>query len=579
MTARRLVLSVALCHCRAVVGRSASHASSASNSLALEPGGRPPRDQLFCEPGRNDGRLQPALPCKNGPFLMDYLAHYGEGIGGSMLARQQQLIYAEAIGARYIDDGSKYESNRPEGPGCSHTVPLPGCAGWILDAPAARELSSNDLLCYAARYPDLAAAYGKDTEALLRHWSAHGRSEGRNAYCTPTQQKESSLEGGSSALGNASQSLRKRVWDAHDHVDYTAFFGMGPDADCDFCSLQHWTSANSSHLRVVNYGEMDIGQMMRQQEDICTARELGQPLPTTDPVLRQFTNNPKRQNMVLKFEALKLFVHLKRELADWTLPCMFSEAFVARFAKAREARRLVPSRPADEIWMAIHLRWGDVGSSGTMQARYADKTVPLTLLTEQTLKVKQLLGVSRRLVVHFFSEIDEAAVEDFTSALPGTRLHTSASVAETFDLWSQCEISLGTRGSQFFMVASHLAPRSLILDRTSGKENSLSGVYASGSHGGTRILRKRHPIVYVGPDGFSEAAWHQAAQLLWGAVAATPATPATNQAAPEPDAEPCADWCSAHEALWSDKCTWDNCLGCLTCTDALQPVVAAGHRA
>merc|ERR1719238_2423118 len=43
--------------------------------------------------------------------------------------------------------------------------------------------TSRDLLCYATRYPDLAAALGNDTDALLRHWSSKGRAEGRDPYC------------------------------------------------------------------------------------------------------------------------------------------------------------------------------------------------------------------------------------------------------------------------------------------------------------------------------------------------------------------------------------------------------------
>ena len=49
----------------------------------------------------------------------------------------------------------------------------------------------------------------------------------------------------------------------------------------------------------------------------------------------------------------------------------------------------------------------------------------------------------------------------FVQAVPEARLHTRASVAETLDLWSQCEVSLGTSGSQFFVLASHLSPRRL----------------------------------------------------------------------------------------------------------------------
>ena len=143
------------------------------------------------------------------------------------------------------------------------------------------------------------------------------------------------------------------------------------------------------------------------------------------------------------------------------------------------------------------------------------------------------------------------------------------------------QVSLGTAGSQFFVVASHLSPRSLILDRTPGAEGD----------GDLQVPSRRHPIVRVGPEGFSEAAWHGAAKLIWGddAAAATTATAATaadqaaDQAAPaaadaapaRAEPEPCASWCAAHEATWLEKCAWGKgpCLGCLECTDALQPLV------
>ena len=149
------------------------------------------------------------------------------------------------------------------------------------------------------------------------------------------------------------------------------------------------------------------------------------------------------------------------------------------------------------------------------------------------------------------------------------------------------QVSLGTAGSQFFVVASHLSPRSLILDRTRGAEGN----------GDLQVPSRRHPIVRVGPEGFSEAAWHGAAKLIWGDGAATTATATTataatatdqaaewaaEQAAAAADAAPavaepelCASWCAAHEAAWSEKCYWGKrpCLGCLECTDALQPLV------
>lgn len=55
----------------------------------------------------------------------------------------------------------------------------------------AREPSRDDLVCYAARYPDLIAEVGQDTEALLRHWKEHGMSEGRDPYCAAGQAEPS----------------------------------------------------------------------------------------------------------------------------------------------------------------------------------------------------------------------------------------------------------------------------------------------------------------------------------------------------------------------------------------------------
>ena len=60
------------------------------------------------------------------------------------------------------------------------------CGGGAA-APAAhnaRQPSTDDLACYSARYPDLAAAYGQDTAALRRHWNEYGKSEGRDPYCS-----------------------------------------------------------------------------------------------------------------------------------------------------------------------------------------------------------------------------------------------------------------------------------------------------------------------------------------------------------------------------------------------------------
>jgi hypothetical protein len=80
---------------------------------------------------------------------------------------------------------------------------------FALGLPSARELSREDLLCYSARYPDLQYIFGNDTKALLRHWSTHGKQEGREVHCAPAQQQQNessseSWESGRPAQRNAS---------------------------------------------------------------------------------------------------------------------------------------------------------------------------------------------------------------------------------------------------------------------------------------------------------------------------------------------------------------------------------------
>ena len=68
---------------------------------------------------------------------------------------------------------------------------------------------------------------------------------------------------------------------------------------------------------------------------------------------------------------------------------------------------------------------------------------------------------------------------------------------------------------------------------------------------------------------------YQPAAAAAEAAAEPAAEPAAEAAAAALEPEPCAAWCAAHEAAWLDKCAWAKgaCLGCLECTEALQPVV------
>ena len=124
-----------------------------------------------------------------------YQGHYsteGQKILGSLVA--QWMVWPErasSTGAWSPGPRGAGGAWLPEGQG-----PVNGPGGAIGSSVAAQARqeplsddqiepapTSRDLLCYATRYPDLAAALGNDTDALLRHWSSKGRAEGRDPYC------------------------------------------------------------------------------------------------------------------------------------------------------------------------------------------------------------------------------------------------------------------------------------------------------------------------------------------------------------------------------------------------------------
>ena len=49
--------------------------------------------------------------------------------------------------------------------------------------PPTLTLDATNAKCYADRYPDLKAAFGYNTNALIDHWNRHGKTEGRYFNC------------------------------------------------------------------------------------------------------------------------------------------------------------------------------------------------------------------------------------------------------------------------------------------------------------------------------------------------------------------------------------------------------------
>ena len=351
-----------------------------------------------------------ALPCKAGPFVLDTLRRYDEGLGGSFQKRLPQIVYAEALRATYLD---------------------------VQDGQVNADAGYDE----------------------------------KNAYDTDMNRNRTRLP--------------RHIWDKHHGDDYSRFLGMGPTPDCDYCSLDYWTnSANPTHLKAVDYrADLYDGAAQRYRylplitadlEAACQAMERGTELPVaTDPTLAAFSG-PDRERLVLRVKGQPRMRTVKGLVSTSTwyfTPCAVNAHFVERFHAARRERTLGLNRPEGELWFAVHLRWGDIGDGDPNEVaddkgKWAHKGANLGLLIQNALKVLDLLRErsKRKLVVHFFSEIDAGGVKSFTDAIPNTVLHVDTPVTETLDLWSQCEVSLGRSTSGFFALAAHLSPKGIVLD-------------------------------------------------------------------------------------------------------------------
>jgi len=377
-----------------------------------------------------------ALPCKAGPFVLDTLRRYDEGLGGSFQKRLPQIVYAEALRATYLD-------------------------------------VQNGQVSADAGY-DEKKAYDADKNQNRTHLPVH-------------------------------------IWDKHHADDYSRFLGMGPTPDCDYCSLDYWTnSANPTHLKAMDYrADLYDGAAERYRykplitadlEAVCQAMEHGTELPVaTDPTLAAFSG-PDREQLVLRVKGQSATT------STWYFtPCAVNAHFVERFHAARRERTLGLNRPEGELWFAVHLRWGDIGDGDPNEmaddkGRFANKAANLGLLIQNAGKVLDLLRErsERKLVVHFFSEIDADGVKSFTDAIPNTVLHVDTPVTETLDLWSQCEVSLGRSTSGFFALAAHLSPKGIVLD--------VNGI--------PLMKSQTHPLVAF-QDSFSEEEFREvAAQVI-----------------------------------------------------------------
>mmetsp|Transcript_71059 Transcript_71059/g.171607 ORF Transcript_71059/g.171607 Transcript_71059/m.171607 type:complete len:460 (+) Transcript_71059:68-1447(+) len=356
------------------------------------------------------GASHASKACDKGPYVLDTLHYTHEGLGSSIWPHATSIIFADAIGAPYIDSpphGAQRTRANTNIPGQEQTPAMI----W----------NSHDYTDYSTYLGFGRNAAGCNYLSLMDRVK---KGELRMVQATPEMYGDHTSEY------------------SHDH-------DMQPSLR-DLCSL-------------IAHRHADVDNA-RTHTDASTAATVAL---LKDPLLRLAAKG----NLS---ETVFRFGNYGDHRFTGATDCLYNPHFRGRYHNARALRSAAGrgiERPRDELWLSVHYRAGDVahkkrafvkGNNGDLRglARYA-KAAEDWLATDP----ERLQGRGRglKVVVHLFSE---GAVEDFksfTDVLPDAILHlgnyatqsSHESTMRDIDLMTQSHLLIGGH-STFFQLAVHL---------------------------------------------------------------------------------------------------------------------------
>jgi len=305
--------------------------------------------------------------CNQGPYVLDTLQYAQEGLGSSIWPHATSIIFADAIGAPYVDSpshGAQTTRASTKIPGQEQT---PGMI-W----------NSHDYTDYSAFLGFGRNAAGCNYLSLMDRVK---KGELRMVQATPEMYGDHTSEY------------------SHDH-------DMQPSLR-DLCSL-------IAH----HHADVDNAKSHTDASAAATKALL------KDPLLR-VAGKGNLSKTVFRFG--NYGDHRFTGATD----CLYNPHFRRRYMTARAERMGAKGqsveRPRDELWLSVHYRAGDVAESkgafvkkhnGDLRglARYA-KAAEEWLATDP----ERLQGRGRglKVVVHLFSEGDVEDFKSFTDVLPG----------------------------------------------------------------------------------------------------------------------------------------------------------------
>ena len=290
---------------------------------------------------------------------------------------------------------------------------------------------------------------------------------------------------------------KKDIFDAHDKLNYSPFFGLG-SARCNAASLRAHRAANTTHLTFVDAVEGKPKSTWGSPPPtspahfLCARLESGlggvdrpsNELFETDPLLSRVSteldgHTPNQLGkLVLVFKDQTRHIDLNY--------CAISPDFRKRWRTVQhlEARpRNLAGVPTSERVIAVHFRWGDVATNDVNNPDSTGRAAPLSQLAKVTTDVRRKLGGDAVRVLLFTEPSNEDRLQGrsdeavakmfsaFTDVVPNTELRlakdasvglndrnasTATSTPQDLMDMAQADVLIGGR-STFFVLAGHLS--------------------------------------------------------------------------------------------------------------------------
>ena len=279
-----------------------------------------------------------------------------------------------------------------------------------------------------------------------------------------------------------------RLVNSHDGADYAPFFGFGDPLCVDAPS----TAANSSAALVHTEPDRHFVTRMAGHGGalarICRAVEAGGGGDASaingSSIIRDLRSGG---GLILPVDQFRSGLSY----------CAYSARFRERFRRARARRKRVV-KAADERWVCVHFRWGDVHTQSHLwynkdRIHRGLHLGQLPALAAVARTVRRVIdrsdaraaggaaggerghgggggggaGASAHTKIHLFSEGAASEFTGFTAEVPEARLHLGGGGAQgtqdDLDRLSQCDVLIGGPHSQFTVLAAHLCDACVVI--------------------------------------------------------------------------------------------------------------------